>query len=71
MDQQLEQDAVTILEYVEDTVEHICDTELLSGEKVWSMIHSLAQYKLTEFPFDEEYLTTEDDDIDYLLEEED
>jgi hypothetical protein len=70
MDQQLEKEACTILEYVEDTVEHICDTELLSGEKVWTMIQSLAQYKLTEFPVDE-YLTTDDDDIDYLLEEED
>ena len=70
MDQQLENEACTVLEYVEDTVEHICDTELLSGEKVWTMIQSLAQYKLTEFPVDE-YLTTEDDDIDYLLEEED
>tara|TARA_A100001037_G_scaffold53326_1_gene45427 strand:- start:680 stop:892 length:213 start_codon:yes stop_codon:yes gene_type:complete len=70
MDQQLEHEACTVLEYVEDTVEHICDTELLSGEKVWTMIQSLAQYKLTEFPVDE-YLTTEDDDIDYLLEEED
>lgn len=71
MDAQLQEEATTILEYVEDTVAHICNEHFLSGEKVWSMIHSLSIYKLNEFPVYEEDLVDEDDDIDYLLEEED
>ena len=48
-EQQLRDDAVNVLENVEDTVEHICDTHFLSGEKVWVMIRALSDYKLAEF----------------------
>tara|TARA_B100001996_G_C18526679_1_gene541354 strand:+ start:276 stop:542 length:267 start_codon:yes stop_codon:yes gene_type:complete len=46
---ELREDAVTVLENIEDTVEHICDTHFLSGEKVWVMISALSDYKLAEF----------------------
>ena len=49
---QLHQEAITILEHIEDTVEYICDENMLSGEKVWVMIHSLCEYKLSEFPIE-------------------
>ena len=54
MDRQLQQEATTVLEVVEDAVEHICNEYMLSGEKVWTMIGSLSNYKLSEFPIDEE-----------------
>ena len=49
-EQQLRDDAVDVLENVEDTVEHICDEYMLSGEKVWVMINALSEAKLNEFP---------------------
>ena len=49
-EQQLRDDAVNVLENVEDTVEHICDEYMLSGEKVWVMINALSEAKLNEFP---------------------
>ena len=48
--QLLQAQAITIMEHVEDIVEHICDEELISGEKVWVMINALSEAKLTEFP---------------------
>ena len=45
----LREDAINVLENIEDTVEHICDTHFLSGEKVWVMIRALSDYKLVEF----------------------
>ena len=50
MDNKLQQQALTVLEHVEDTVEHICDEYQLSGEKVWVMIQALSDAKLDEFP---------------------
>ena len=46
---ELREDAINVLENIEDTVEHICDTHFLSGEKVWVMIRALSDYNLTEF----------------------
>ena len=53
-EQQLRDDAVNVLENIEDTVEHICDEYMLSGEKVWVMINALSVYHLGEFPSVEE-----------------
>ena len=53
-EQQLQEDAINVLENVEDTVEHICDEYMLSGEKVWVMINALSVYHLKEFPSVEE-----------------
>ena len=62
--EQLRDDAVNVLENVEDTVEHICDTHFLSGEKVWVMIRALSDYKLAEFS------SSPDIDLEGELEEE-
>ena len=48
--EQLQEDAINVLENVEDTVEHICDEYMLSGEKVWVMINALSEAKLNEYP---------------------
>ncbi len=47
---QLQEQAITIMENVEDIVEHICDEYTLSGEKVWVMINALSEAKIHEFP---------------------
>ena len=44
--------ALNVLEVIEDSVESICDTEMISGEKVWTMVLGLAEAKLEEFPID-------------------
>ena len=46
--------ALNVLEVIEDSVENICDTEMISGEKVWTMVYGLAEAKLEEFPIDYE-----------------
>ena len=46
--------ALNVLEIIEDSVESICDTEVISGEKVWTMVYGLAEAKLEEFPIDYE-----------------
>ena len=46
--------ALSVLEIIEDSVENICDTEMISGEKVWTMVYGLAEAKLEEFPIDYE-----------------
>ena len=46
--------ALNVLEVIEDSVENICDTEMISGEKVWTMVYGLAEAKLDEFPIDYE-----------------
>ena len=53
--QQLREQAINILETIEDTVEYLCDSNLLSGEKVWVMIHALSESKMEEFPLDDDY----------------
>ena len=52
--QLLQKQALIVSELIEDSVELLCDELLLSGEKVWVMIGALADYKLREFPIDEE-----------------
>ena len=47
---ELQQEATTVMETIEDTVEYICDTEMLSGEKVWVMISALAETHINQFP---------------------
>ena len=46
--------ALNVLEVIEDAVESICVTELISGEIVWTMVYGLAEAKLEEFPIDYE-----------------
>ena len=49
---QLHEEAITVLDTIEDTVEYLCDENLLSGEKVWVMISALCDAKLAQFPLD-------------------
>ena len=46
--------ALSVLEIIEDAGENICDTEVISGEKGWTMVYGLAEAKLEEFPIDYE-----------------
>ena len=46
----LQQQATLVMEHVEDIVEHICDEERISGEKVWVMINALSEEKISEYP---------------------
>jgi len=52
--EQLREEAINILETIEDTVSYLCDENLLSGEKVWVMIHALSEAKIDEFPLDDD-----------------
>ena len=44
------QDAVNLLEVIEDTVQYFCDENKVSGEKVWHMINSLVKSNVVIFP---------------------
>ena len=44
------QQATDVLEMIEDMVEYYCDQNMVSGEKIYSMIHELSYAKLEEFP---------------------
>ena len=50
----LQNQAIEVLNLIEDSVEMLCDEHVISGEKVWTMIYSLAQLKVNEFPLYEE-----------------
>ena len=54
--QVLQEQAINVMETIEDSVESICDEYLISGEKVWTMIYALAEVKLNNFPqLEEDY----------------
>ena len=54
--QLLQEQAINVLETIEDSVESICDEYVISGEKVWTMIYALAEVKLNQFPeLEEDY----------------
>ncbi len=44
------QQATDVLEMIEDMVEYYCDQNMVSGEKIYSMIYELSYAKLEEFP---------------------
>ena len=50
--QELQEEAITVLDTIEDTVEYLCDENLLSGEKVWVMISALCDANLAQCPLD-------------------
>ena len=52
--EQLQSEAMEIMELIEDVVEYHCDEKFISGEKMWVMINALSTYKLKEFPIHEE-----------------
>jgi len=50
MESILQQQAIEVMETIEDSVEYLCNEYQLSGEKVWTMIGALTDAKLNEFP---------------------
>ena len=55
----LQNDAINLLELIEDTSEHFCDEYRVSGEQFYIMMKALVDCKLREFPFDFEDLEEE------------
>ena len=51
---ELQNEAMEVLEMMEDMVEYVCNEHRISGEKVYFMIHELSRIKLNEFPQDPE-----------------
>ena len=52
----LQEQAISLLETIEDTAEYFCDEHFISGEQFYVMIKALCDAKLKEFPFDFEQL---------------
>ncbi len=47
---ELESQAIEVMELIEDSVEYFCTENVISGEKVWTMVGALADAKLAQFP---------------------
>ena len=58
----LQNDAVNLLELIEDTSEHFCDEYQVSGEQFYVMMSALCDAKLRQFPVD--LVDLEEDDYD-------
>ena len=54
--QRLQNQAINLLETIEDVSEYFCDEHLVSGEQFYVMMKALCDVKLQEFPFDFETL---------------
>ena len=50
--QRIQQNAINLLELIEDTSEHFCDENQVSGEQFYVMMKALVDCKLKEFPID-------------------
>ena len=48
----LQNQAIELLELIEDVSEDYCDNNLVSGEQYYVMMKALVDCKLREFPFD-------------------
>ena len=46
----IQSELIEIKEVIEDSVEYICTEHQLSGEKVWTMINSISDAHLKQFP---------------------
>ena len=58
----LQNDAINLLELIEDTSEHFCDEHFVSGEQFYIMMKALCDCKLREFGINSEDLTGGDYD---------
>ena len=54
--ERIQQNAINLLELIEDTSEHFCDENQVSGEQFYVMMRALVDCKLKEFPIDLEQL---------------
>ena len=63
--QRLQEQAINLLELIEDTSEHFCDEYRVSGEQFYVMMSALCDAKLRQFPIDLVDLEDEDyeDDV--------
>ena len=50
MNKKEELQAIDLMQLIEDSVEHHCKENMMSGERAWVMIRALAIAKLQEFP---------------------
>ena len=50
--ERLQEQAINLLELIEDTSEHFCDEHLVSGEQFYVMMKALVDCKLKEFQLD-------------------
>ena len=57
--QRLQNQAVDLLDLIEDVSKQFCDDNLVSGEQFYIMMKALVDCKLREFPFDFEDLEEE------------
>ena len=53
---QLQEQAINLVDTIEDIAEYFCDEHFISGEQFYVMIKALCDAKLKEFPFDFEQL---------------
>ena len=60
--QRLQNQAIELLELIEDTSEHFCDEYRVSGEQFYVMMSALCDAKLRQFPVD--LVDLEEDDYD-------
>ena len=50
--ERLQEQAINLLELIEDTSEHFCDEHLVSGEQFYVMMKALVDCKLKAFPLE-------------------
>ncbi len=53
---QLQEQAINLVDTIEDIAEYFCDEHFISGEQFYVMMKALVDTKLREFPFDFEQL---------------
>ena len=53
---QLQEQAINLVDTIEDIAEYFCDEHFISGEQFYVMMKALIDTKLREFPFDYEQL---------------
>ena len=58
----LQEQAINLVDIIEDVAENFCDEHFVSGEQFYVMMKALVDTKLREFPFD--YETLEEDIYD-------
>ncbi len=64
---QLRFEAIEVMELIEDVVAEHCDTNILSGEKVWVMIKALADLKVRDFEYELDAECEYDSEDDYAV----
>ena len=52
----LQEQAINLVDTIEDIAEYFCDEHFISGEQFYIMMKALVDTKLREFPFDFEQL---------------